>query len=186
MAITRERKEEVLSDYIKLLNRTEALIVTEYRGLRMSTFQDIRKSLREVGASYFVTKNRLLKIALRQAGMPVPDDLLNGPVAIGFAHKDIAGMVKVMLDKSKGQDLLVLKGAIIGNSVFGQSDLEAISQLPSINELRAAILGLLVQPAQDLLAVLGAPAQQLVGVLDAGSNSLVNVLAAYEAKTDAA
>jgi large subunit ribosomal protein L10 len=186
LAITRERKEEVLADYIKLLERSEGLIVTEYRGMKMTAFQDLRAALRDVGASYFVTKNRLLKIALRNQGLPAPDSLLTGPVAIGFAHRDIAGMAKVLIDKSKAQELLILKGAIVGQSVFGQDDLQTISELPSINELRAALLGLLVQPAQSLLGVLGAPAQQLVGVLDAGSNSLVNVLAAYEAQIDAA
>jgi large subunit ribosomal protein L10 len=95
-------------------------------------------------------------------------------------------MFKVMLDKTKGHDKLVLKGAIIGQSVYGDKDLQTLSELPSLNDLRAVLAGLLVQPLQGLLGVLAAPAQGVAGVLEAGSSSLAAVLAAYAAKTDAA
>lgn len=184
MAISRERKEELVASYTELLQNADGLVITEYRGMKMNAFHDIRRALRDVNASYFVTKNRLLKIALANVGLPVPEELLQGPVAVGFSGGDLPGMVKAFLDKRKGQDLLILKGAIVGQSVLNESDLKDISELPTMDQLRAQLLGMLVQPAQGLLGVLQAPAQGVVGVLDAGANSLANVLAAYAAKQD--
>lgn len=186
MAITREHKENIVTEYSNLIDNLSGLVVTEYRGMKMDELADIRKALRDVGATYFVTKNRLLKLALKEAGLPVPDDLLSGPVAVGFTQKDLPAMIKVFLNKAKDRDKLILKGAIVGNSVFNEKDLKTLSELPTLDEIRAQLLGMLLQPAQQLLAVLGTPAQDLVSVLEAGSQTLVSVLAAYAAKNDAA
>jgi large subunit ribosomal protein L10 len=186
MAVSRERKEVILARYEKILSRSEGLVVTEYRGMKMATFSELRTALREVKASYVVTKNRLLKIALEQRGFAVPEDLLSGPVAVGFAHGDLPGMVKAFLAKKKDNELLQLKGAIIGAQVLGPDDLEALSQLPTLEELRAQIAGMLVQPAQGVVNILAAPIQQLVGVVEAGASSLADVLDAYAAKQDVA
>ncbi|NJL53983.1 50S ribosomal protein L10 [bacterium] len=184
MAISRERKEELVAKYTDILEGASGLVVTEYRGMKMPQITEIRRALRETGGDYLVTKNRLLKIALRNIGMPAPEELLNGPVAVGFARQDLPGMVKVLLDKAKTQELLKLKGAIVGSTVMDESGLDALSKLPTIEELRAQILGMLIQPMQGVLGVLQAPPQGLVGVLQAGSTTLVNVLAAYAAKED--
>lgn len=186
MAITRERKNELLSQYTDLLQRANGFIVTEYRGMRIPALNGIRKDLREKDASYVVTKNRIFKIALENLGMPVPDELLTGPVAVSFAYSDLPGMVKVLLDKRKENELLILKGGVIGNSVVGEDDLKAISELPTLDELRAQLVGLLVQPTQGLVNVLNAPPQNLVNVLDAGVKSVASVLAAYVAKQESA
>jgi len=186
VAITRERKEDLLAQYTDILERSAGFIVTEYRGMKMDALHQIRNTLREKDASYVVTKNRLLKIALENLGYPVPDELLNGPVAVGFAYSDLPGMVKALLDKKKETDLLILKGGMIGQQVLGEADLEVISSLPTLDELRAQLAGLLVQPAQGLVNVLHAPPQNLVNVLHAGVGSLASVLAAYVAKQEAA
>lgn len=184
MAITRERKEDIVERYTALLQKTEGIIITEYRGMRMPAFNDLRADLRKVDASYMVTKNRLFKIALNNVGLPIPDQLLRGPVAVSMAHSDLPGMVKALLDRRKTQELLILKGGLIGQQIIGESDLEMISSLPNLETLRAQILGLLVQPAQNLVNILNAPAQNLVNVLGAGSNTLADVLAAYAAKAN--
>ena len=95
-------------------------------------------------------------------------------------------MVKALLDKKKEVDLLILKGGMIGQQMLGEADLEVISKLPTLDELRAQLAGLLVQPAQGLVNVLHAPPQNLVNVLHAGVGSLASVLAAYVAKQEAA
>jgi large subunit ribosomal protein L10 len=186
LAISRARKEELVAQYTEILDRTEGFIVTEYRGLKMNAFHDIRKVLREKDASFVVTKNRLFKIALENKGLPVPDELLTGPVAVGFAHSDLPGVVKILLDKRKQMDLLVLKGGMMGQSVFGEDDLKTLSELPTLDEVRAQLLGMLVQPMQSLVSVLNAPPQNLVNVLNAGVGSIASVLAAYVAKNEAA
>jgi large subunit ribosomal protein L10 len=186
MAISRERKEVLVEKYTNLLQRTDGMIITEYRGMKMTQLNDIRNVLRGVNASYVVTKNRLFKIALNNMGYPVPDKLMTGPVAVSFAHGDLAAMVKALLDKEKDNELLTLKGGLIGNQVIGADQIKAISELPSLDVLRSQLAGLLVQPAQSLVNVLNAPPQNLVNVLQAGSESLANVLAAFAAKESAA
>ncbi|MFP4323203.1 MAG: 50S ribosomal protein L10 [Anaerolineales bacterium] len=184
MAITRARKEEIVAQYTDMLERSTGFIVTEYRGMKVSRLNELRAALREQASSYVVTKNRLFKIALDSLGMPVPDDLLNGPVAVSFAYTDLPATVKTLLDQRKTNELLILKGGVIGNSVIGESDLQAISELPSLDELRAQILGMLTQPTQGLVNVLNAPPQNLVNVLSAGVSSVADVLAAYVAKQE--
>lgn len=186
MAISRGRKEDLLAQYTDHLERSNGFIVAEYRGMKMASFHEIRRVLRESDSSFVVTKNRILKIALDNLGYPVPDELLNGPVAVGFAYSDLPGMVKALLDKKKEMELLVLKGGMIGQQVLGESDLDTISKLPTLDELRAQLAGLVVQPAQGLVNVLHAPPQNLVNVLNAGVGSLASVLAAYVAKQEAA
>lgn len=186
MAITRKRKENLVAQYTEILQGSEGFIVTEYSGMTVALFNDIRGELRKVESSYVVTKNRLFKIALNTLGLPVPDELLTGPVAVSFATKDLPGMIKALLAKQKDSDRLILKGGVVGNSIFGEQDVKTLSELPSLDVLRSQILGLLVAPAQGLVNVLNAPPQNLVNVLDAGANSLANVLAAYAQKQDAA
>ena len=182
LAISREQKEELVARYTDILGGSDGFIVTEYRGMKISAFHEIRAALREYNASYIVTKNRLLKIALDNLGMPVPDELLSGPVAVGFARGDMPGMVKALLAKKKDMEKLILKGGLIGQTVVGEDDLKTISELPTLDELRAQLAGLMVQPAQGLVNVLNAPPQNLVNVLNAGVGSLASVLAAYVAK----
>lgn len=186
MAVTRARKESMVAKYTKLLEGTDGMVITEYRGMTVAGIGDIRKALREAKGSYVVTQNRLFKIALNSMGYPIPDKLLKGPVAVSFSHGDLPGMIKALLEKQKTNERLILKGALVGNQILGSDDLQTLSELPSLDVLRAQLLGLLVAPAQGLVNVLNAPPQNLVNVLDAGANSLANVLAAYAAKIDAA
>jgi large subunit ribosomal protein L10 len=176
----------MVATYTRLLEKSDGLVITEYRGMSVATMTDIRKVLRESKGSYVVTQNRLLKIALNNLGMPVPDKLLKGPTAIGFSNGDLPAVVKTLLEKQKTNELLVLKGAVIGQQILGAQDLQTLADLPSLDVLRAQLLGLLVAPAQNLVNVLNAPVQNLVNVLEAGSNTLADVLAAYAAKSDAA
>lgn len=184
MAISRERKEEIIATYADILDRSEGFVVTEYRGMKMKQFNDIRGVLRDTDASLVVTKNRLFKLALNDKGYPVPDSLLTGPVAVSFAHSDMPGMVKALLDRRKEMPLLILKGGLVGGSVFGEEDLDAISKLPSLDELHAQILGLVASAPQGLVDVLNAPTQNLVNVFQAGVGSLASVLAAHVAKQE--
>lgn len=182
MAISRERKEELVAQYTDILDGSEGFIVTEYRGMKMTQFDNIRRKLRESDAKYVVTKNRLFKIALNNLGHPVPDELLTGPVAVSFAGNDLPGMVKALLDLKKENELLILKGGVIGSNVVGESDLKTLSELPTLDEVRAQLVGMIAQPAQGLVNVLNAPPQNMVNVLHAGVGSLASVLAAYIAK----
>ncbi len=167
MPLNKNRKEEIVAEYVEMLKRTQGLIVTEYRGMSMARFDTLRSKLREAGASYNVTKNTLFKIALKEAGMAVPEDLLSGPVAVGFAYKDLPSTVKALIDATKDNELLILKGAIAQKSVFKEGQLKTLSELPSLDQLRASLIGILTQPMSSLVSLLVQPQRDVVGVVAA-------------------
>jgi large subunit ribosomal protein L10 len=180
LAITRERKEELVDIYNQLLQGTTGFVVTEYRGLSVHQVDALRAKLRESGGSYLITKNTLFKIALEQAGWVVPDELLAGPVATAFANGDMPAMIKSVLDYQKDHpDFFVIKGGVMGESVLTVEELKAISELPPLDELRSQLLGLLDQPATGLVSVLNQPATDIVNIFNAATTDLLNVLQAY-------
>ena len=168
MAITRERKEELVALYGDMLQHTTGFVVTEYRGLTVKRVDDLRAKLRDVNGVYAVTKNTLFKIALQQAEWPIPEAMLAGPVATAFADGNFPGVAKVMLDFQKDNpDLVAIKGAVMGGLILSPKEVQTISELPSLDELRAQLAGLMVQPATGLVSVLNAATSDLVNVLHA-------------------
>ncbi|MBZ0300135.1 MAG: 50S ribosomal protein L10 [Anaerolineae bacterium] len=168
MAITRERKEELVAQYAELLQHATGFIVTEYRGMTMGDFNALRGKLRETGGAYVVTKNTLFSIALREADWPVPEEMLLGPVATAFADGNLPGLAKTLIDFRKDHEQhFVIKGGVMLGNLLSAADVEAISKLPTLDELRAQLAGLLVQPATGLVSVLNAATSDIVNVLHA-------------------
>lgn len=182
MALTKQRKTEILDNYVTMLQSAQGVVITEYRGMTVHQLDNLRAKLRENNASLIVTKNTLLKRALQQVGMAVPEDLLSGPVAIAVAQQDLPQTVKNVLEFAKTTDIFVIKGGILNETVVDGKQLEAISELPPLDTLRAEILGLLTMPMAQFLSLLNEPARGVVAVIKAGSEGLVNVLAAYSQK----
>lgn len=168
MAITRARKEELVALYGEILKSSNGFVITEFRGLPMGKVNDLRAKLRDVNGAYVVTKNTLFTIALRNAGMPVPENLLVGPVATGFADGNISALAKAMLAFEKDNpENFIIRGGVVGGSVLTAAQVQAISELPSLEELRAQLAGLVLQPASGLLGVINAATGGIVNVLDA-------------------
>lgn len=168
MAITKERKEELVSTYSGLLAKTDGFIVTEYRGLTVDKLDDLRAKLRAASGSYAITKNTLFGISLKQNGWPVPSDLLVGPTAVAFGNGNLPGVAKIVQGFQKeNADLFIVKGGVISGSIFKAKDLDAIASLPTLDELHAQLAGLIVQPAASLAGLLSAATSQVVNVLQA-------------------
>lgn len=168
MAITRERKEELVSLYSQMLSRTDGFIVTEYRGLSVAKVNELRDKLTPVGGSYTVTKNTLFSIALDQTGWVKPSELLVGPTAVAFGNGNLPAVAKALQAFAKDNpELFVVKGGVLANNVFKSEDVEAIANLPTMEEIRAQLAGLIVQPASALAGLLNAATAQVVNVLQA-------------------
>lgn len=181
MAITKERKHELVAEYSNLLGSTDGFVVTEYRGLKVKQLDEIRAKLRTgSGGSYIVTKNNLFKIALTDSGWPVPEDLLLGPTAVAFGNGNLPAVAKEIIDLQKAfPELFIVKGGVVGTATFGGQEIEAISKLPTLEEVQAQLLGLLVQPATSLVSILNQPPSDLASILNSATSSVVNVLQAY-------
>jgi large subunit ribosomal protein L10 len=168
LAITRERKEELVAHYGELLSATSGFIITEYRGLTFAQVRDLRARLRDAQGRYVITKNTLFTIALQQAGWPVPDDLLLGPTAVAFGDGNMPSVAKIILAFAKeNEEVFKIKGGVLAGQVISGKQVEAVATLPSIDELRAQIAGLIVQPASGLVGVFNAATAQVVQVLQA-------------------
>ena len=167
MAITRNQKEDILKGYMETLNKAQGMVLAEYRGMAMSNLNAIRNVLRPIKGKFAITKNTLFKIALREAGFAVPEDLFVGPVAVAVAYGDLSALTKVILARAKEDDKLILKGAIMGNTVYRADQLEALSTMPTLPEARATLIGTLQQPASRFVGLLSQPGQGLAAILKA-------------------
>lgn len=176
MAITRERKEELLGVYGELLSQATGIVITEPRNLTVAQMGDMRAKLRDVQGTYMVTKNTLFSIALKNAGWPVPEELLVGRTGVIFGASNFPQVAKVAVGFLKDfENLYAVKGGIMTGSLLNPSQVETISNLPSMDELRAQLAGLLVQPATGL-----------VSVLNGGVAGVAQVLQAWVTKNEAA
>jgi large subunit ribosomal protein L10 len=172
LAITKERKEELVAAYKNFLSRADGIVVTEYRGLTVNQVGDLRAKLRDVQGRYVITKNTLFKIALRESGWPVPEDLLVGTTGVALAEGGFPTLAKSVLAYTRDNEaVLSIKGGVMAGMILNPAQVETISSLPSLDELRAQLAGLIVQPAAGL-----------VSVLNAGVGSVAQVLAAYVQK----
>lgn len=168
MAITRERKEELVAEYSRLLSQTDGFVIAEFRGLTVANINDLRRRLLPAGGAYSVTKNTLFRIALQENGWPVPSEMLAGPSGVIFGNGNLPAVAKTLQGFVKDSgDRFRIKGGVISTSIFGANDLEAISNLPTLDEVRAQLAGLVVQPASSLAGLLASATSQIVNVLQA-------------------
>ena len=175
MAISRERKEELVALYADMLNRSQGLILTEFRGATDKELKAVRKVVREANGSYRITKTRLLIRALEEAGYTVPAEVRGTPLAVGFCFGDVPAVAKALADITKNSEVLSIRGGLVGNAFVNSDEVKAIADLPPLEVLQAQLLGLL-----------DAPASGLVGVVQAGMAQVINVINAYAEKEQGA
>lgn len=166
MPVTRERKAELVNELTEELKQAQAVIITDYRTLKVSDLQGIRNELRGMQTQYHVAKNTLLEIALKDAGLPVPANLLEGPTAVAFLRDDLSGPAKKLNTFFKEKELPI-RGAIVGQTIYDAKGVEALANLPGRNEMYASILGSLQGPSASLVGVLNGALSQLVYILQA-------------------
>ena len=172
MALTREQKERIVSEYVDEFSKSQALTLADYRGLTVANLTRIRLKLRESGNAFLVVKNTLARIALERAGKPVPADFLAGPVAIGLCYGDISPVVKAMNEVAQDTKLLSLKGAILGSRLVGPEQAEQLVKMPPREVILGQVVGQLQAPLSGLVGVLAGPMRGLLHVLQARSDQL--------------
>jgi large subunit ribosomal protein L10 len=164
--VDRARKEELVADLNRTLSDAGLVVVTHYRGISSAEALELRRRMKEAGASFRVTKNRLTRLAL--AGTPYEplEELFTGPTAIAYSDDPVAA-AKAAVGYAKSNDKLVVVGGALRESVLDESGVKALAALPSLDELRAQLVGLISTPATRVAAVLQAPAGQVARVLGA-------------------
>lgn len=172
MAISKEKKRQIVADLEEKLSRSQALIMTDYRGLKVSELMSLRNRLEEESCGYHVVKNRMVKLAIERAGLPYHPPLFDGPTAIGFCYGNPVEPAKILFDYAEKNKLLSIRGGMIGYQICEAKDIEALVTLPSREALVAQMMGLLRAPLANLVHVLSAPLRELAYILEARRKQL--------------
>ncbi|MBY8828792.1 50S ribosomal protein L10 [Hephaestia mangrovi] len=162
----RAQKTEAVAELNRTFNEVGVVVVTRNLGLTVAQSTELRIKMREAGATYKVSKNKLAKIALKDTDYAGLSDLLTGPVALATSTDPVAA-AKVVSDFAKTNDKLEIVGGGMGTTVLDVKGVNALASLPSLDELRAKIVGLVQAPATKLAQLSNAPAAKLARVFGA-------------------
>lgn len=166
----RIEKREFVAELSSVFAETSMVVVTRNTGMTVDEVTALRRKMREAGASFKVAKNCLALLALDGTRFDGIGPLLKGPTALAWSHDPVA-VAKAAVDFAKTNDKFVLLGGSLGSQVLDANGVKALSELPSLDALRAKILGLINAPATKVAGVLQAPAGQLARVFAAYANS---------------
>lgn len=162
----RNQKKEWVSDLNRIFGEASAVIVTHYTGMTVAEMSVLRSQMRGAGASFKVTKNRLTRLALAGTLYEGLSALFTGPTAVAFSRDPVAA-ARVASAYAKTNDKLVIVGGALGANVLTPQGVKALAELPSLDELRGRLVGMISTPATRIAGVLQAPAGQLARVMQA-------------------
>ena len=150
--MNREEKTQLLAELNELFNTAETIVVSHYKGLTVEEVSQLRDNIRKVGAGFRVTKNRITRLALKGTKFEALSDLFVGPTAIAFANDPISAC-KACVEFAKTNEKLLVIGGAMGTGVLSVADINRLATIPSLDELRAKIIGLLQAPGAQLARV---------------------------------
>ena len=167
--MNRDEKERTVAELAERLRTADTLIVADYRGLTMPQIDTLRGRLLEHGARLSVVKNTLTRRAAETAGAEALLALLEGPTAIAFveAEGDPVAVAKALADSARETRVLELRGGVMQGRAITGADVGELAKLPPVDILRAQVVGAVIAPLNNLLALIAAPVQNLVGLIDA-------------------
>ena len=158
--MSKEKKQSYIKEMTTQLDKSEAVIIAHYKGLSVKQLDELRRQLREHGIIFKVTKNRITKLALEKTKCKDLSNLFNGPTAVALSEDAITS-AKILTKFSKENDKLKILGGIMGNDILDVAGVQNVASLPSLEEARAKIIGILQSPAQKIASILLAPASKI-------------------------
>ena len=150
--MNRNEKAELLNELNGLFSEAEIVVVSHYKGLTVQEVSDLRDRIRKVGAGFRVTKNRIAKLALKGTKFEGLTELFNGPTAIAFANDPISAC-KACVEFAKTNEKLVIVGGALSDKILTIDEIKELAAIPSMDELRAKLIGLVQAPASKLARV---------------------------------
>lgn len=170
MAITREKKEALVAELVEKLTNSKSVVFTDYRGLIVEEINEVRNQLREHGIEFRVIKNTLFKLATKQAGIEIAEDITHDhPIAIAFAGDDEVAPAKITYTYTKKNDKFAILGGILEGKQISDIMVKSLAGLPGREELYTKVVGSLASPLSGM-----------VNVLSGNIRGLVNVLSTYK------
>jgi large subunit ribosomal protein L10 len=164
--VEKAAKRELVGTLGEVFKTSGVIVVAHYAGLTVADMQKLRSQMRQVGATVKVAKNRIAKIALEGTDVASIGPLLRGPTLLAYSSDPVAA-TKVAVDFAKANDKLVILGGAMGKTALNPDAVKALATLPSLDELRAKLVGLIQAPATKIASVVNAPAGKLARVFGA-------------------
>ncbi len=162
----RSQKADSVAQLNAVFNESGVVVVTRNLGLSVAQSTELRTKMREAGATYKVAKNRLAKLALKDTDYAGIEEYLTGPTALAYSEDPVAA-AKAAVDFAKANDKLEIVGGSMGAQVLDEAGVKALASMPSLDELRGKIVGLVNAPATKIAQVVNAPAAKLARVFGA-------------------
>lgn len=162
----RSQKAESVAQLNAVFNEVGVVVITRNLGMSVAQSTDLRSKVRDAGATYKVAKNRLAKLAIKDTAYEAIGDLLTGPTAIA-ASVDPVAAAKAVVDFAKTNDKIEIVGGAMGSQVLDANGIKALASMPSLDELRAKLVGLVQAPATKIAQLSTAPAAKLARVFGA-------------------
>jgi large subunit ribosomal protein L10 len=163
----RPEKTTIVSELSEALKRSPFVLVTDYRGMKVADFTELRNRLAPAGAEVHVVKNNFLKLAMADSGFPQVDDQFAGQTAVVTGEADVAPVAKIFKTFATEFKLAVLRVGFVDRAALSTAELETLAELPAREILQAQLLGLLLSPATRLVRLLNEPGAALARLLNA-------------------
>jgi len=158
--MNKEQKKKYITEMTANFENNEAVLVTHYQGLTVKQLDELRKQMREHGIQFKITKNRITKLALEKTKCKDLANLFTGPTAVALS-KDAISTAKILTKFSKENNNLKILGGIMGKEILDVAAVANVATLPTLDEARAKITGILSSPAQKIISILLAPASKI-------------------------
>ena len=158
--MSKEKKQNYINEMTTQLDSSEAVIVAHYQGLTVKQLDELRSKMREHGIIFKITKNRITKLALEKTRCKDLSNLFTGPTAVALS-KDAITSAKILTNFSKENKNLKILGGIMGNDILDVAGVQNVATLPTLDEARAKIVGILRSPAQKIASILLAPGSKI-------------------------
>ena len=158
--MNKEKKQSYIKEMTAQFEKSEAVLVTHYQGLSVKQLDNLRKQMREHGIQFKITKNRITKIALKKSRCKDLSNLFTGPTAVALSE-DAISSAKILTKFSKENENLKILGGIMGKEILDVAAVANVATLPTLDEARAKIIGILTSSAQKIVSILLAPASKI-------------------------
>ena len=169
MPISKERRGELIAEYTEWFKQSQAVVIAAYQGVGTADLYRLRSKIHEAQGDLHVVKNTLAGIALKNAGLPVPKDMLTGSAIVGLCFNDPAAVAKAMTTFAGEVQKFEIKGGLLGNRIIDASGVKALADLPPRPVLLGGLVATIQGPMSQLVNVINAPLRELAQVLKARS-----------------
>jgi large subunit ribosomal protein L10 len=167
MAVTKQKKDEVLKELIEKFQKAQSVAFGQYSGMTVAELTTMRNEMRKVGVEFKVAKRTLIKLAAKELGVELPDEVMEGTVGVALSYDDAVSGPKTLKSTSKKVEVVKLLGGMMDGQVISVSQMQELADLPSREAMLAKFLGMLRSPLQSFHGALSSPLSSMVRAMQA-------------------